>query len=65
MLFEGDSVTNIAHQLGYFQTVADVAAYASLEQQLSAVTAEQVALAARRHLGPANRTVGWFSPLRG
>jgi zinc protease len=65
MLFEGDSVTNIAHQLGYFETVADVAAYESLEQRLSAVTAEQVALAARRHLGPANRTVGWFSPLRG
>ena len=63
LVFEADSVTNIAHQIGYFHTVADVDVYHGLEAALAAVRLEDVARVARECLVPANRTVGWFEPL--
>jgi zinc protease len=63
LVFETDSVTNIAHQLGYFQTVASVDLYLSLWRRIEAVTRAQVADAAAKYLRPANRTTGWFVPL--
>jgi zinc protease len=63
LVFESDSVTNIAHQLGYFETVATVALFTSLPARIAAVTADEVASAARALLGDSNRTVGWFDPL--
>jgi zinc protease len=63
LVFEADSVTNIAHQIGYFHTVADVEVYHGLEAALAAVRLEDVARVARECLVPANRTVGWFEPL--
>ncbi len=63
LVFENDSVTNIAHQLGYFQTVASVDLFLSLRRRIESVTREQVAGAAARHLRPSNRTVGWFKPI--
>ena len=63
LVFENDSVTNIAHQLGYFETVAGPDYLPSLQQRIDAVTAEQVWDVARRRLGRATRTVGWFRPL--
>jgi zinc protease len=62
-VFENDSVTNVAHQLGYFETVAGPDYFASLERRIDAVTAEQVWDVARRRLAPATRTVGWFRPV--
>ncbi len=62
-VFEDDSVTNIAHQLGYFATVADVEIYRSLTTRVQAVTLDQVNDAARLLLRESNRTVGWFDPL--
>jgi zinc protease len=62
-VFENDSVTNIAHQLGYFQTVATIDVLSSFGRDLAAVTADQVAETARRRLAPASRTVGWFQPV--
>lgn len=64
LVFENDSVTNIAHQLGYFQTIADHEYLGALQQRIDAVTADQLADAARR-LAPSNRTVGRFVPLKG
>ncbi len=64
-VFENDSVTNIAHQLGYFQTIADHEYLASLQQRIDAVTADQVHDVARRRLAAPNRTVGRFVPLKG
>ncbi|HET7219138.1 MAG TPA: pitrilysin family protein [Vicinamibacterales bacterium] len=61
-VFENDSVTNIAHQLGYFETVAGPDFLAGVQTSLDRVTAEQVSEAAARRLAPANRTVGWFRP---
>ncbi len=63
LIFETDSVTNIAHQLGYFATVASVDLYRDLGRRIAAVTGEQVAAVARRRLAPSNRTVGWFQAL--
>jgi predicted Zn-dependent peptidase len=63
LVFENDSVTNIAHQLGYFETVTGPNYLGSLQRRIDAVTAEQVWDVAQRRLAPACRTVGWFRPL--
>ena len=63
LVFDSDSVTNIAHQLGYYETIASVDLFASAPARIAAVTLEQVAAAARTVLTPANRTIGWFVPL--
>jgi zinc protease len=63
LVFDADSITNIAHQLGYFETVADVDLFAGLPSRIASVTLDQVADAARELLGDSNRTVGWFDPL--
>ncbi len=62
LVFENDSVTNIAHQIGYFETLASWQLYPALLQRVQAVTVEEVAVAAARLLAPTNRTVGWFKP---
>jgi zinc protease len=63
LVFDNDSVTNIAHQLGYFETIASVDVFTALPSRIAAVTCEAVADAARSLLAPSNRTVGWFEPL--
>ena len=63
LVFESDSVTNIAHQLGYFATIASVDLFTGLAARVEGVTLEQVADAARELFRPSNRTVGWFDPL--
>jgi zinc protease len=63
LVFEGDSVTNIAHQLGYFETIARVDIFTSVLSRISAVTLDRVAEAARAGFLESNRTVGWFAPL--
>jgi zinc protease len=62
LVFETDSVTNIAHQIGYFQTVASPGFLAQMQERIDSVTAEQVSDVARRRLGRMTRTVGWFQP---
>jgi zinc protease len=62
-VFDSDSVTNIAHQLGYFETIAGVDLFSALPARIAAVTVEDTAAAARAVFQPSNRTVGWFEPL--
>jgi len=62
LVFENDSVTNVAHQLGYFDIVAGPGYYGSLEAGIDSVTAEEVWEVARRRLAPSQRTIGWFRP---
>jgi zinc protease len=62
-VFENDSVTNIAHQLGFFATIAEWERYPALAQQLDAVTVDAVGVAAGR-LRASNRTVACFEPTR-
>jgi len=62
LVFDNDSVTNIAHQLGYFETIAGVDVFGGLGGRIAAVTRDAVAASARAVLAPSNRTIGWFDP---
>ena len=62
LVFENDSVTNIAHQLGFFSTVTSLDTFFALPSRLAAVTAADVTRVARDYLVRSNRTVGWFDP---
>src|SRR5687768_6905091 len=63
LVLENDSVTSVAHQLGYFTTVAGPDYLSTLQARIDAVTAEDVATTARARLGVSARTVGRFRPL--
>jgi zinc protease len=62
LVFENDSITNIGHQLGYFETVANWQMTETLAGRIGAVTREQVDAAAAARLTPDNRTVAWLEP---
>jgi zinc protease len=62
LVFDDDSIMTIAHQLGYFETIASVDTYLTLPDRVAAVTIEQVAAAAWQVLADSNRTIGWFDP---
>jgi zinc protease len=62
LVFENDSITNIAHQLGYYETIASWRVVESLRSRIDAVTPDAVSRAAAARLTAANRTVGWFEP---
>ena len=62
LVFDNDSVTNIAHQIGYYETIASVDLFTASPGRIAAVTLDEVAAAARTILAPSNRTVGWFEP---
>jgi zinc protease len=63
LVFDADSVTNIAHQIGYFDTVTGPGFFETLTSRVLEVTAAQVADVAARRLAPEKRTIGWFRPL--
>jgi zinc protease len=63
-VYDSDSVTDIAHQLGYFETVDRWQTYPDLIPRLAAVSAGQVNAVARKYLTADNRTIGWFEPCR-
>jgi zinc protease len=65
LVFENDSVTNLGHQLGYFQTVASVDLYEDAPGRIASVTQDQVNRVARTYLRSDRRTVGYFRPLEG
>ncbi len=60
LVFESDSVTNIAHQLGYFETIGALHVFTSAPTLIEAVTAEDAAAAAGRVFRESNRTIGRF-----
>jgi zinc protease len=63
LVFDDDSITNIAHQIGYFETIAGLDVFTGLAPRINAVSLDQVAAAARTLFAVSNRTVGWFEPL--
>ena len=63
LVFEGDSVTNVAHQLGYYETVVGPGFYSRLQPCIDAVTADQVRDVARRRLQRTSLTIGSFRPV--
>ena len=64
LVFENDSITNIAHQLGFFETIANWRLTQSLVGLIEAVTIADVARVAAERLKPTRRTVGRFEPTR-
>jgi zinc protease len=62
LVFENDSISNIAHQLGYYETIASWRLVESLRDRIDAVTVEAVSHVAATRLTATNRTVGWFEP---
>ena len=64
LVFENDSVTNLAHQLGYFETVVGPGFYPRILTSIENVTPDEFRDVARRRLTKNSRTVGWFRPLR-
>jgi zinc protease len=62
LVFENDSITNIAHQLGYYETIDSWRFVASVPERIEAVTLDEVAAVAERRLKASNRTIGWFDP---
>jgi zinc protease len=62
LVFENDSVTNLGHQLGYFETVANRELYHGAPARIAAVTESDVDRVAKQYLRADRRTVGWFQP---
>jgi len=63
LVFDNDSVTNIAHQLGYFETIGSVDLFSALPDQIARTTIQQVADTAAAVFTASNRTLGWFEPV--
>lgn len=64
-VYDGGSVTDLAHQLGYFATIADWRDWLTVSDRLAALTSEAVHQAARKYLQADNRTIGIFEPVAG
>jgi zinc protease len=64
LVFDNDSITNIAHQLGFFETIGGLDAFLEMPSRIATATLDGVAAAARAVLSSSNRTIGWFDPLR-
>src|SRR5204863_2913486 len=62
LVFESDSVTSIAHQLGFFATIGSWRAFHALPARIDRVTLDEVNAVAASRLAPHQRTVGWFDP---
>jgi zinc protease len=65
LVFEDDSVTNLAHQLGFCETVAGPGLYPRLQACIASVTPDEVRDVARRRLEPTALTVGSLHALDG
>jgi zinc protease len=63
MIFDEDSVTSVAHQLGYFETIASVDTLHELPSRVAAVTVADVNEMAASMFRASNRTIGWFDPV--
>lgn len=64
-VYDGGSVTDLAHQLGYFATIADWRDWLTVSDRLAALTPEAVHQAVRKYLQADNRTIGIFEPVAG
>jgi zinc protease len=64
LVFENDSITNLAHQLGFFETIASWQLGSTLAQHIEAVSIEDAGRVAAERLKPTRRTVARFEPIR-
>jgi zinc protease len=63
MVFENDSISNLAHQLGYFATIGSWEDYFRVPDRIDAVTVDDVGRVAGKRLAATNRTIGTFEPI--
>ncbi len=61
-VFDMDGVTDMAHQLGYFETIGSWRDALDMGARLAAVSLADVQKAASQTFVSSNRTVGWFEP---
>ncbi|HEU4401694.1 MAG TPA: pitrilysin family protein [Candidatus Polarisedimenticolia bacterium] len=59
---ESESVTDVAHQLGFFETISSHRVWLDLPRRVAAVSADEVARVARDRLNDLNRTIGVLLP---
>ncbi len=62
LVLEADSVTNLAHQIGYFETVATFEVCRAARSRVEAVTVDDTGRVAQRRFQSRDRTVGRFEP---
>lgn len=62
-VFDMDGVTDIAHQLGYFETIGSWRDALTFSHRLRDLTMSDVQEVASRVFAPDNRTIGWFEPV--
>jgi zinc protease len=62
LVYDAASVTDIAHQLGFFETIGSWRDYHDVLPRMASVTLDSVQDVARRYLTASNRTIGWFEP---
>ena len=61
-VFDDDRVSNVAHQIGYFETIGAGEIFRNLARHVDQVTLDQVA-GVTALFDPSNRTIGWFDPV--
>jgi zinc protease len=61
-VFENDSVTNLGHQIGYFETIASLDLYRNAANRIADITQDDIERVAGKYLRSDRRTVGWFNP---
>jgi zinc protease len=62
LAFDDEGITQVAHQLGYFNTIARHELLAELPARIEEVTADDVRAVSAARWRPSGRTVGWFRP---
>jgi zinc protease len=65
LVFDGDGITDVAHQLGYFATIASVDAFLDLPDRIAATSHDAVNAAAATLFASRNRTVARFDAQSG
>ena len=65
VVFQSDSVTEMAHQLGYYHTIDDYTFFERFLERVDDVTAENVRETAEEIFHRTNRTVGVYLPRSG
>lgn len=64
VVFQSDSVTELAHQIGYYHTIHDVSFFEEFLDRVEEISAERVRDAAERVFRRTNRIVGHYVPRR-
>ncbi len=62
LIFDIETTEDAAHQLAYFEAIGALDRLLTLEDSITAVTADDIQRLAKTYLTPNRRTIGWFVP---